>query len=515
MTMARTRRPSPTSPRSSLRRGGFSWLGVAGLLAVVAGGATWFYLSLGSEPASDDPFERPARRGPFVHELVEMGELLSSDVVEVKCEVKSRGSQGVAILWLLEEGTFVTKDQELAKLDSSHLEAERQQQIITVNSAQAAVTSARNTLTSARIALNEYLEGTFAQEVQIIQSERLVAEENLRRAQDYFEYSKQLFERQYITADQFAADKFAVEKAQMELATAETKLRTLQRYTRNKMVSQLQADIDTAAAQLRAVESSYQVELQKLHEIEDQIAKCTIRAPSDGELVYANETDRYGNNEAVIEQGAYVREMQTLFRIPNPQRMQARVKVNESKIAFVQVGMPATIQLTGRLGTVLQGRVTRVARGPVQSRWSGSNVKQYYTYVEVEQPPPHLRTGLTCQVKLLVEQRADALQVPVYAVREIGGKHYCVVRANDQRQLREVQIGPTNDQMVVIEQGLGDGELVVENIARHFTDADLRRMAGVSDEPARRGPPQPGQRDSRGVARRGAPGGRAAVTEAD
>ena len=64
-----------------------------------------------------------------------------------------------------------------------------------------------------------------------------------------------------------------------------------------------------------------------LQEIEEQIAKCTILAPQDGQVVYANESDRRGNSEVIIEPGVAVRERQVIVRLPNPEYMQVAAKI--------------------------------------------------------------------------------------------------------------------------------------------------------------------------------------------
>src|SRR5690606_15404610 len=141
----------------------------------------------------------------------------SSGSAEVRCEVKSAGGSGTAILKIVPEGTDVNTGDFLAQFDSSRLESEKTVQQIAVNTSKALVVQAQAVYETALIAKREYLEGTFTQEQQTLQSEEFVAEENLRRAQQYLLYSRRLAASGYITQLQLDADSFAVENAKNSL----------------------------------------------------------------------------------------------------------------------------------------------------------------------------------------------------------------------------------------------------------------------------------------------------------
>ena len=225
---------------------------------------------------------------------------------------------------MIDEGTEVQEGDVLVQLDSSALEQELVQQQITCNTTEAQMVEARNTFEAAKIAKKEYIEGTFEQESQQIQSEIFIAEENLRRAAEYVGYSERLAARGYVTSQQLEGDSFAVEKAQTELDTAKTKLRVLQEYTKPKMLKQLDSDIKSAEARWKSEQSSYELELSKQKDIEEQIKKCTLVAPQSGQVVYANTQGGRRESEFLVEPGAMVRESQVLIRLPDPSKMQSK-----------------------------------------------------------------------------------------------------------------------------------------------------------------------------------------------
>ncbi len=406
----------------------------------------------------------PVTKINFAHSVIEPGEIESSNNTEIRCEVQARNTSGVMIIEIVPNGTLVQPGDFLVQFDSSALENEKSQQQIICNNTQAMLAQSKAVYETAVITKQEYLEGTNKQEEQTIQSEVFVAEENLRRAQEYAGYSERLAARGYVTGVQVEADRFAVEKARKELETAQTKLRVLRDYTRAKMIKTLDANIESALAKHQADENSYKLEQTKLALIEAQIKKCRVVSPVAGKVVYANQTGGRSSNEVVIQEGVMIRERQSVIRIPDMQNMQVTAKINETRIGFIRDGMQATVRLDAFPDLEMKGKVTRVDDLPIPTSYFSAQVKQYNTYVHIDNPPEGMiRPGLTAKVEIHVENIEDAIAVPVVSVIEHKGEYYCFVKEQGKVVARWVAIGSSNDLNVVIREGLQPGDELVQN----------------------------------------------------
>ncbi len=495
-----------------------SLLAVSVLGGVVLTGAWRLLPGLSLSGQEGGPMIHVATRSNFIHDITERGEVESASNVEIRCEVRAKGTSGTTILEIISEGTYVEEGDVLARLDSSALENDRTRQQIVVNSSEAEVVKSRNTYETALIAKQEYLEGQYQQEVQNIQSQIFVAEEDLRRAEEYLNYSKRLATKGYVTPLQLEADQFAVEKAKNQLEMAQTKLRVLKEFTLARMLKQLESDIATSEARYRAQKDSHRLDLEQLALIEEQIENCTMRAPEPGQVVYANQTDRRGTQEIIIAEGEQVREGQVIIRLPDPKRMQAKAKINEARISQVAAGQRATIRLDAFPDRELTGVVTQVNEYPEPTSWHSAHVREYGTTVRIEGSPPGLRPGLTGEVRILVERIPSVLQLPVQAVFEHGGKYYCITPTRGGLEARELAIGSTNDKTVVIREGMEEGDRVILNAAAYRDRVGLPELTSgdeplVADGPAELpepgAPRGPGGPESPGGARSGAGRGRA------
>ncbi len=443
--------------------------------AIAAGGYQW-WSARNQKTNETDAILYTVGRGDFVHQLTERGEILSSEVTEIRSAVKSKNSPGVAILRVIPEGSVVKKGDFLVELDSSALEAERTTQQIMVNTTEAIVIEARNLHETALIAQKEYIEGTYVQERQTIEGEIFVAEENLNRAKEYFVYSKKLASKGYVNELQLEADKFAVEKSLKELEATQTKLKVLDLFTKAKSVKQLESDVLITKAKWEAEKNSLELEIQKLREIEQQIASCTIVAPRDGTIVYAHDRDRRGDSDFIVQEGAIVRERQEILRMPDPSSMQVEITINESLVQYVEPGMEAVIVPVGLDGQELTGTVSNVNQYAEPSGWRKANVKEYKAFVDLDRPPAELRAGMTASVTIQCSSVPNALQVPVQAVYSHGDQFYCFVFDGNGWQAKAIECGPTNDKFFVVESGLNEQEQVALNPRRFLNLVSLPEL---------------------------------------
>ncbi|MGE3408504.1 MAG: HlyD family efflux transporter periplasmic adaptor subunit [Pirellulales bacterium] len=475
----------PIHRQVSNRRGRVAWGWLLGLAcAPMLAFATWQMLPDRSE-AGTGPISVPVERGVFVFEVTERGEVESSNNVEVRCDVKSRSTTGMVIKKLIAEGAMVQPGDVVCEFDDSALQDELIQQQIMCNNSRALVTQAEYALKTAETSLEEYQEGTFKQEVELVQSEIALAEENVRRARQYLQHSKKLAAKGYITPLQLKADDFAVNKAEGELKAARTKLDVAQRFTFRKMVDQLTADLETAKVKLESEQKSHELDERKREWIEEQIENCIVKAPVEGQVVYANPSSSRGNNnEPLIQEGTAIRERQAIIRLPDPTKMQVKAKINESRIDLIKSGMKATVRLDAFPDIPLSGVVTKVDDYPLSANWFSSSVKEYGTNVKIDNPPPGMRAGMTAAVQIHVEQLPDVVQAPVHAVIENGKQHFCLVTKEGVRSLREIEIGSSNDKFLVVKGGLEPGEKIVLNPRAHLGNLKLPEIPVEAARPA-------------------------------
>ena len=438
-------------------------MGLAG-----AGALSLLWWVSGTEDSLDteiQPLFEEVTSSDFVLEFIEPGEIESAENVEIKSEVRSRSSAGTSILEIVPEGTVVKKGDFLVRLDDASLQKDLLRQRISVHQSKATLVKATADVEAAKLALQEYLSGSFRENEEQLESSEFVSKENLRRAQEYLVYSKKLAAKGYVSEAQLEADQFAVEKARKELDLAQTKLEVLRTHSRKAKVNDLNASILTAEARLQSAQNSYQLEKTQEVEIEEQIVKCMILSPAAGEVTYANNTKSGASDVILIEEGKQVRENQTIIRLPNASLLRVRAKVNENRIEKVRPGMECTILIDAMRDLQLDGKVESVSEYPLPSvsRYT-SHIKEYATEIVINNPPSGVRTGMTAKVTIKSEFVENTMQLPLSAVFRKEGKTFCITgNENDTMEIREIKLGSYNMNMAVVLGGLEVGERIVLN----------------------------------------------------
>lgn len=450
--------------------------------------------------------------------VTEEGNVESASNVDVKCQVAG----GSSILWIIPDGEEAKEGDKLVELDSSALEDQINQQKITLEKARATKLQAEKAFEVAKIAITEYLEGTFQQSLQDADAAITIAEENLRGSKNAHVHAEKMFRKGYVSELDMEAAKFAVERCELELGSAKTARNVLVKFTKEKTLQELYSTRDNAEAQMRSDGAAFDLEESKLKRLEDQLKNCTIYAPQDGMVVYANERGgRFGQTSATIEEGAAVRERQTILRLPDLEQMQVKVAVHESKVDQIEPGMRARIRILDR---ELTGTVTSIANQPEPSSFFSGNVKEYATYVRInETGSDALRPGMTAEVEILVAHLKDVVTVPVAAVVEQRGSYLAWVMKDASPEKRPLVVGLSDDQFVEIKDGVLVGDKVLLNPRAAVEEArkiaaeepvDVNKRFGAQGEPVAEGGPGrraggPGGRSGGGGGRQGGPGARA------
>jgi len=190
-----------------------------------------------------------------------------------------------------------------------------------------------------------------------------------------------------------------------------------------------------------------QAELDRMHTMLDY---ATITAPFSGII-----TKRFADTGALIQAGtASNTQAMPLVELAEDSRLRLDFPVPESAVPKIHVGAPVEISVDALHKTFL-GKI---------SRYSGKvdvSTRKMETEVDILNHDLKLTPGMYATVRLVLEQRRNALTVPLQAVTL--GQNPTVVVLNGEHQLEErnVTLGLQTANKIEIRSGLVDSELVL------------------------------------------------------
>ena len=471
------------------------WVAVIVVIAGIAGGLL-FWRGAASAQATTVQATFAVARGPLTISIIQSGTIKAREMAIIKNEVEGRTS----VISLVAEGSRVKKGDLLVELDASTLVDNRLDQQISVQNAEASFVGAKETLEVvknqaqsdvdkatltlqfAKEDLQKYIDGEYPNELKQAEANITLAQEELTRVRETLEWSRRLFEENFISQTELQADELNEKKRTLDLELARNNLNLLTEFTYKRNLAQLESDVSQAEmalertlrkaradvvqaeADLMAKDSEYTRQKDRLRKLEEQIKKATIYAPTDGLVIYATSAMTGGrrfNTEPLIE-GREVHEREELIYLPTTASSKAEVSIHESNLEKVRLGLPAIITIDALPGRKFLGRLATIAPLPdAQSMWMNPDLKVYNTEIFLDDSDETLRTGMSCQAEIIVAKYDDCLYVPVQSVIQVGRQPTVFVVKGKTIEERRVEMGLDNNRMVHIVSGVSEGEDVL------------------------------------------------------
>jgi HlyD family secretion protein len=373
--------------------------------------------------------------------LVERGSVEPAAVADVVCRVKNRGKAGPAttIRWVIDDGTHVKQGDKLVELDDAALQEQLQVQKVTQEQALAAKTQAAEHLALVRK----------ENDVELRLSEISVKLADLEL-------------RKYTGSD-------GVQRQILDLKVEQARL-LLERTRAQAKAREAQADAD-----LRAKSAVADQETARVRAIEEEVKQCVLVAPRAGLAVYhVPEQARFGAGRHIVAQGEPVSEGQKLLRVCDLTRMLVNARIHEALVARVRPGQRVRVLVDAFPGHFIAGEVKQVATVASQQDWLAADVKVYATTIALAGEVEGLRPDMSAEVRIVLGERPNVLQVPVQAVVRSGAKQSCFVKTRDGVVEQRVVTGLTNDLVAEIREGLAEDDVVLRDPRALLARPELR-----------------------------------------
>jgi HlyD family secretion protein len=292
--------------------------------------------------------------------------------------------------------TRVTAGQEIARLDTRTIEARQAAARADLQSAEAAVLVAR-----AQAERAEAEVASARANLVILQARAESAEAQAADTEAELRRATELRSRGVNAERDLSRATFAAERARADAAAARGATAQAEAQARAAEAAQR-----TALAQVSAAEAAQAQRAAQLQQVEVDLANATIRAPIDGVVVSRNID--IGQTVAASLQSPI------LFVIAaSLDEMEVLATVDESDIGRIRAGQEVAFTVAAHPGSNLQGRVKEIRLSPTTVQ----NVVTYTVVISAQNSGGRMLPGMTATLRIITDQRPDALRVPNAALR--------------------------------------------------------------------------------------------------
>jgi multidrug efflux pump subunit AcrA (membrane-fusion protein) len=465
-----------------------------GLVAVAAPGAVLI-------PRADSPrrtgpmLTHTIARGNVIVTVTEQGTLESSKNTEIKCKVRGQST----VIWVVESGTEVEPGDELVRLDTLALEDAISERTKYAHLVRSGAERQRANVARAKLAIPEYLEGRYRNQLMSLEKDLAIYESNLRTAENMKRHAEEMFKRGYVTELEVEEKEFAVRRAELNVEFKKQEIEVLKKYTKEMELETLRGNLRAAEARLEAEEERAKQDKERLDLAVQELEYCVIKAEKSGMVIHPSAAEWKGAPE--IEEGATVRKDQVLLLMPDLSQMQVKVGIHESVVERLKPGMAATIMLPDK---TLGGKVSYVSPVTRPAGWWTGNVVKYDTIVELPSVGG-LKPGMSAEVEVIMDRRRNVPIIPASAVVETAEGDVCWVKTAEGVTRRSLRLGDTDDTFIVVQAGVKEGDEVVLNPLDSVEEAQNEALKPLDET-------EPGEPDFEGA---GAESGQPADPETD
>ncbi|MDN5327152.1 MAG: HlyD family secretion protein [Moorella sp. (in: firmicutes)] len=337
----------------------------------------------------------------------ERDSLTATGTIEARTAMAAFKVPGKIETLLVDEGARVEQGQELARLDSSELNAKLTQAEGAYAAAQGQESQASNNVTyqsqqiEAKIKQAEAGVAEAQVGVKDAQDQVNAAEVGVKDAKDQLNNAKDLYDRLRLLHDQGAIDdrkleeaKNGYERAQNAYNAAQKKLQEAQALLDQAIsartgVAVAQAQQEAAAGQVKQAGGA-------LEEAKTYLADAILKAPIAGFIT-----------QKLLEQGEMVNAGTPVFEITDLLHTYVKVYISEKKIARVHLGQEAEITVDALPGKVFKGKVVWIndagefaVKKAINDQYE-HDIRSFEVKIDVPNPDLVLKTGMTARVKIL------------------------------------------------------------------------------------------------------------------
>ena len=213
--------------------------------------------------------------------------------------------------------------------------------------------------------------------------------------------------------------------------------------------------VQQAKANMREASISLDKARRKVNELKNVIQKFTIYAPQSGMVIYKKEWS--GQKRKV---GSMINPWDlTIATLPDLSTMNSKTYVNEIDISKVKAGQEVRMGIDAFPEKKYTGQIIEVAN--IGEQLQNTDAKVFEVIISVDQSDSIMRPAMTTSNQIVTSIFSDVLFVPLEAIHNEDSLSFVYTRSN-KKQI--IITGETNENYIIIEQGLNEGDNIYISI---------------------------------------------------
>lgn len=208
----------------------------------------------------------------------------------------------------------------------------------------------------------------------------------------------------------------------------------------------LQAKNAYEAAKISAPPNEVQLRELEYRIAQEEYEYTLLKAPWDGEVIALH-----------IQEGDSVTNTTDIMTLLNRDELFVTVDIDEVDIREIALGQRARVTFEAYPDEQFDAAVSSIDYRAVAK----GSTKAVAVTLKLSQNDPKIKPGFSARAEIVVAEVKDALQVPLSAIRTVGGKSFVALVKGTTVEQVEVRVGLTTTEVAQILSGLQEGDRVL------------------------------------------------------
>jgi hypothetical protein len=201
---------------------------------------------------------------------------------------------------------------------------------------------------------------------------------------------------------------------------------------------------------------------ERIEKFKEAMKAARITAPEDGIVIFGKSWDgkKYSKDDDV----STYEFAPPIATLPDMSKVISEIYVKEIDIAKIKVGDSVRVSFDALEGTIIIKTIARVGESH-----KDFDMKAFKVIIHLDHTDDGLKPAMTSNNNIILANAENVISVPLISVFKENGVKYVYLKTPESIKKQEIKTGFENEQSVLVEEGLKEGDLVllelpVENV---------------------------------------------------
>lgn len=196
---------------------------------------------------------------------------------------------------------------------------------------------------------------------------------------------------------------------------------------------------------------------EKIAKFQEAMKAARITAPEDGIVIFGKSWDgkKYSKDDNV----STYEFAPPIATLPDMSSVISEIYVKEIDIAKIKIGDSVRVSFDALNETIIKGTIKNIAL--IGEDHKDFDMKVFKVIIHLANSNEGLKPAMSSNNDIILANYTDTLFVPVNAVLSENGTKYVYLKTKNGLQKQVIKTGLENEEFILVEDGLSEGDLVV------------------------------------------------------